>query len=146
MLDVKIKLLREGAKLPEYKTEGSAALDLSSASDTPITIPAGGRALIPTGIAIEPSSSGYVALVCARSGLASKHGICLSNGVGVIDSDYRGELCVPLCNLGDEEYIVSPYERIAQMMFLPVEQARLIPTDTLGDTERGSGGFGSTGK
>ena len=90
MLDVKIKLLRDGVILPEYKTDGAAALDLACAADSAITVPAGGRALIPTGIAISIGSPYYVALVCARSGLSTKFGVSLANGIGVIDSDYRG--------------------------------------------------------
>jgi dUTP pyrophosphatase len=144
-IDVRIKLLR-GASLPAYATDGSAALDLRSAADGDITIAPGGRALIPTGIAIAPESTDVVAVLCARSGLASKHGISLANGIGVIDSDYRGEICAALVNHSDTPYTVAVGDRIAQLMFMPVLHARLIPSDTLDETVRGAGGFGSTGK
>ena len=146
MLDVKIKLMRENAVLPEYKTEGAAALDLTSCADAPVTIRPGERILIPTGIAISISSPYYVALLCARSGLASKAGIALANGVGVIDSDYRGEIFAAMINNSDAEYTIQPGERIAQLMFMPIERAAFTLTDCLDETERGAGGFGSTGK
>ena len=146
MIDIKIKILRDGVNLPEYKTEGAAALDLASAADSAITIPAGGRALIPTGIAISIGSPYYVALVCARSGLSTKFGVSLANGIGVIDSDYRGEIFVSLINHGDADYTVEIGERVAQLMFMPIERANFIKVDELDSTERGAGGFGSTGK
>ncbi len=130
--------------LPAYATEGSAGLDLRACIDAPITIKQGGRALIPSGIAIELPTD-CVALVFARSGLAIKHGLALANGVGVIDSDYRGEIAVGLINQGEEDFVVSPGERIAQLAVMPVLQPKLELTDTLSDTERGAGGFGSTG-
>ncbi len=131
--------------LPSYATEGSAGLDLRACIDAPITIKKGGRALIPSGIAIELPTD-CVALVFARSGLAIKHGLALANGVGVIDSDYRGEIAVGLINQGEEDFVVSPGERIAQLAVMPVLQPKLGLTDTLSDTERGAGGFGSTGR
>ena len=146
MLDVKIKLMRENAALPEYKTEGAAALDLCSCADAPVTIRPGERILIPTGIAISISSPYYVALLCARSGLAAKSGIALANGIGVIDSDYRGEIFAAMINNSSTEYTVQPGERIAQLMFMPIERAAFTVTDCLDETERGVGGFGSTGK
>ena len=145
-INVKIKLLRQGVLLPEYATDGAAAIDLRSAADTDITIAPNERALIPTGIAIAPETSDVVAIVAARSGLATKHGITLSNGIGVIDSDYRGEICVSLYNTSDKPFTVEVGERIAQLMFMPVFAANLIPSDELDETERGAGGFGSTGK
>ncbi|MBP5236676.1 MAG: dUTP diphosphatase [Clostridia bacterium] len=145
-MEVKIKLLNRFAKLPEYKTDGSAAMDLSYASETPLTVCPGERILVPTGIAISIPSSGYAALVCARSGLSSKYGITLSNGIGVIDSDYRGEIKVAVINLGSSDYTIEPGERIAQLMFVPVERAAISVTDSLDETQRGAGGFGSTGK
>ena len=145
-IKVKIKILREGTAAPQYATEGAAAIDLRSGADTPITIAPGERVLIPTGIAIAPESSDVVAILAARSGLSVKHGITVTNGIGVIDSDYRGEICVSLCNVSDTAYTVTPGERIAQLMFMPVLHADLIPTDTLDETDRGTGGFGSTGK
>lgn len=140
------KRTRPGAKLPACATPGAAAADLCAVLDAPLTLLPGGRAMIPTGIAIQLPGPGYVALVCARSGLAVKKGITLSNGVGVIDSDYRGEIQVGLVNLGEEEYAVQPGERIAQMMILPVEQAVFAEADALDETARGAGGFGSTGR
>ncbi len=145
-INVKLKAMREGATLPEYATSGSAAVDLRAAIDGDITIGAGCRELVSTGIAIAPETDGVVAIVCARSGLATKHGITLANGIGVIDSDYRGEIMVALLNTSSEPYTVAPNERIAQLMFLPVLYANLIASAELDETERGEGGFGSTGR
>ena len=131
---------------PYYASPGAAAMDLHACTDEAVTIPAGGRAVIPTGIAIALPSPEYVALVFARSGLGIKHGITLSNGVGVIDSDYRGEIRVGLTNLSDKAYTVAPGDRIAQLAVMPVVQARLEVCGSLDETERGQGGFGSTGK
>lgn len=131
---------------PYYASAGAAAMDLHACIDAPVTLPAGQRYMIPTGIAIALPDAGYVALVFARSGLGIKKGICLSNGVGVIDSDYRGELSVGLLNTSDEDYIVRPGERIAQLAVMPVVQAELEQVQDLDETERGAGGFGSTGK
>jgi len=130
--------------LPAYATEGSAGLDLRACIDEKITVKAGGRVLIPSGIAIELPKD-YVALVFARSGLAIKHGLALSNGVGVIDSDYRGEIAVGLINQGEADFVISPGERIAQLVVMPVVQPELELVDNLSDTARGAGGFGSTG-
>ena len=145
-INVKVKLLREGVTLPEYATDGSAAVDLRCAADSDITIAPGERKLIPTGIAIAPETSGVVAILAARSGLSIKHGITATNGIGVIDSDYRGEICVSLINVSDTPYTITVGERVAQLMFMPVYAANLIPADELDSTERGTGGFGSTGK
>ena len=131
---------------PYYASAGAAALDLHACLEEPVTIPAGGRAVIPTGIAIALPSPAYVALVFARSGLGIKRGIALSNGVGVIDSDYRGELRVGLQNSGSEEYTVQPGDRIAQLAVVPVLQVELEQAETLDETERGAGGLGSTGR
>ena len=131
---------------PYYASAGAAALDLHACLEEPVTIPAGGRAVIPTGIAIALPSPAYVALVFARSGLGIKRGIALSNGVGVIDSDYRGELRVGLQNSGSEEYTVQPGDRIAQLAVVPVLQVELEQAETLDETERGTGGLGSTGR
>lgn len=144
-INVKIKKLAHDVSLPKYATSGSAALDLASASMEPIHLRAHARALVPTGIAIAIQDPSAVALICARSGLAAKRGISLANGVGVIDSDYRGEIFVSLINNSDEDFTVEFGDRIAQLMFLPVLAAELIPTDELDPTERGEGGFGSTG-
>ena len=146
ILGVKIRHLRPGATTPRYATEGSAACDLTAAIDAPVIIPCGGSASIPTGIAISMERKDVVAVVCARSGLAFKHGLSLVNGIGVIDSDYRGEICVGLRNHGTVDYTVQPGERIAQLMFMPCLCADFTVVDTLDDTERGQGGFGSTGK
>ena len=145
-LGVQIRLTRAGASVPRYATEGSAACDLTAAIDAPILIPQGGSASIPTGIAISMERQDVVAIVCARSGLAFKHGLSLVNGIGVIDSDYRGEISVGLRNHGSADYTVQPGERIAQLMFMPCLAAAFTVTDTLDDTARGEGGFGSTGK
>lgn len=145
-MELKIKRLNERAKLPTRGTSGSAGMDLYACINEQITINPGELKLIPTGIAIALPSSAYVAYIYARSGLGVKHGICLSNGVGVIDSDYRGEICVGLCNVSNEPYTISPDERVAQMVISPVIVPDLLETDTLDDTERGLGGFGSTGK
>lgn len=145
-MEVKLKLTR-GMMVPEYATPGSAAVDLRAAleEDEVVTLAPGERALIPTGLAIAPAGSGYVAIVAARSGLGIKKGVSLSNGIGVIDSDYRGEIAVGLINHGQEPFEVRRGDRIAQMMFLPVETASFLVTDTLDETERGEGGFGHTG-
>ena len=131
--------------LPYYATPGSAAMDLHACVDAPVAIPARGRAVIPTGIAIALPSPDYVALVFARSGLGIKHGIAPANCVGVIDSDYRGEILVGLQNSGDADFTVQPGDRIAQLMVVPVIQAQIEMADELDETQRGAGGFGSTG-
>ena len=131
---------------PFYATPGSAAMDLCACVDEPVEIAPRALVSIPTGIAIALPSAEYVALVFARSGLGIKHGVTLSNGVGVIDSDYRGEIRVGLTNLSDTPYTVSPGDRIAQLAVMPVVQAQLEVCDSLDETERGQGGFGSTGK
>lgn len=143
---VKIKLLKEGAKLPSYQSEFASAADLYAAVDTPLTIPAGDRARVPTGIAIECERVDIAAVICARSGLAAKHGITLANGIGVVDPDYRGEIMVALMNVSDTDYQVQPGERIAQLMLVPVLRGEFEISESLNDTERGAGGFGSTGK
>lgn len=141
---VNIKIMREGVTLPSYATSGSAAFDLTAAIDEPITLKAGERKLIPTGIAIS-IPSGYVAILCARSGLSAKKGIAAANGIGVIDSDYRGEIFFSAINLSDEDYTFTKGERIAQLMIMPVCFAEFTVCDDLDKTERGCGGFGSTG-
>ncbi|MBE6957254.1 MAG: dUTP diphosphatase [Ruminococcaceae bacterium] len=147
-LKVKAVSPRIGADIPApfYASAGAAAMDLHACIDEAVVIPAGQRRVIPTGIAIALSSAEYVALVFARSGLGIKHGIAPANCVGVIDSDYRGEIMVGLHNAGDTDYTVQPADRIAQLMVTPVVQARVELVDELDDTDRGSGGFGSTGK
>lgn len=132
--------------LPRFATGGAACMDLCACIESPLTLAAGQRALVPTGIAIALPSADYVALVFARSGLGIKKGVCLSNGVGVIDSDYRGEIGVGLVNLGDEPYTIQPGDRIAQLMVVPVVQPTITVVDELDETDRGAGGFGSTGR
>ena len=145
-LNVKIKLTR-GMSAPEYATSGSAAVDLRAALEENeiVTILPGERALIPTGISIAPESSDVVGILAGRSGLGVKKGVSLANGIGVIDSDYRGEVCVALINRGSEPFEVRRGDRIAQMMFMPVLHASFLQTDDLDETERGTGGFGHTG-
>ena len=144
-MKVKIKKLRENAQSPRYQTADSAAADLHACLDGPLTVGPGERVRIPTGIAIEYEDKNVVAVICARSGLSAKHGIALANGIGVIDPDYRGELLVSAVNLSDKPYTFSDGERIAQLMLLPIIRGEFEIADTLSDTERGSGGFGSTG-
>lgn len=132
--------------LPRFATPGSAAMDLYACLDEDVVLPAGARQLLPTGIAIALPGADYVALICARSGLAARHGITMANGVGVIDSDYRGELRVALYNESDTDYTIHDGDRIAQLMVLPVVQPTLEMTAELDETERGTGGFGSTGR
>ena len=145
-LGVQIRLLRPGAAVPAYQTENAAACDLTAAIEEPLLLARGTSVSVPTGIALSMERRDVVALVCARSGLAFRHGISLVNGVGVIDADYRGEICVGLRNDGAEDYTVMPGERIAQMMFLPCLRAVFAEAASLDETERGTGGFGSTGK
>lgn len=131
---------------PHFATSGSAAMDLCACLDADLVLKAGARQVLPTGIAIALPSADYVALICARSGLASRHGITMANGVGVIDSDYRGELKVALYNESDTDYIIHDGDRIAQLMVLPVVQPTLEFVTELDETQRGTGGFGSTGR
>ena len=148
-MDLKIKAVspKIGADipLPFYATPGSAAMDLHACIREAVTIPAGGRRTIPTGLAIALPSAEYVALVYARSGLGIKHGVAPANCVGVIDSDYRGEIMVGLQNSGETEFTVQPGDRIAQLMIAPVVQANIQMVEELDQTSRGTGGFGSTG-
>lgn len=143
---VKVKRLNDNAVLPKRATEGSAGADLYACINEPVTIAPGELVKIPTGIAIELESNDLAAFLFARSGLGVKHGITLSNSVGVVDSDYRGEVCVGLCNVSNEPYTIQPNERIAQMVIMPVACADFIEAEELSDTVRGEGGFGSTGK
>lgn len=138
--------ISEKARTPKKATSGSAGADLCACIDSPITLEPGKRVLVPTGIAIALPESNYAAFIFARSGLGVKHGITLSNGVGVIDSDYRGELRVGLCNLGDEPYTIKCGERIAQLVVMKVENFSFSEVPSLDSTERGTGGFGSTGR
>ena len=145
-MELKIKKLRENAQIPFRATAGSAGMDLYACIDEPVTLSGGEKAVIPTGIAIALPSPELGAFIFARSGLAIKHGIGLLNSVGVIDSDYRGEICVGVINQLSEPYTIMPDERIAQMVILPVSLIPAVECDELDETERGAGGFGSTGK
>ena len=143
-MKIAIKRLKPDAVLPEYKTPGSAASDLVACLNVPVVLEPLGRSIVPTGIALQ-LPGGYEAQVRARSGLSSKHGICLANGVGTIDADYRGEIGVSLINLGTEPFTVVPGMRIAQMAIVQCEQATWVEVDELQSTERGEGAYGSTG-
>lgn len=145
MTVLKIERLKNNRILPEYKTDGAAGMDLCAAIPEPVTLKPLERKLIPTGLKIE-LEHGYEAQIRPRSGLSIKHGITLINCVGTIDEDYRGEVCVPVVNISNEEYTITPDERIAQMVIARVEQAKLEVVTELTLTKRGEGGFGSTGK
>ena len=143
---IKMMKKRAGAVLPRRATEGAAGMDLCACLEHSVTIAPRELVSVPTGIAIALPEPGLAALVFARSGLGIKHGIALSNGGGVIDSDYRGEICVGLCNLGQEPYTIQPGERVAQLVVVPVCLLPVIEVDSLDETARGEGGFGSTGR
>ncbi len=143
---MKMKVIRmpHNKHLPEYKTEGSSGMDLYAAIDKEITLKPLERVLVPTGIKIEIPIE-YEAQIRARSGLSVKHGITLINAVGTVDADYRGEVCVGLVNISNEEYTIKPDDRIAQMVIAKVEKAQIEVTAELAESTRGEGGFGSTG-
>ena len=146
-LDVKILDARMRDQLPQYATPGSAGLDLRACLDAPLTLAPNAWQLVPTGIAIHLKDPGYAAMLLPRSGLGHKHGIVLGNLVGLIDSDYQGQLMVSCWNRSDVSFTIEPMERIAQMVIGPVVQARFNVVEDFGDvTERGAGGYGSTGK
>ncbi len=142
---INIKKMRENAIIPKYATVGSAAADLYACLDSDIVIMPGQICPIPTGIAISIGSDEFVAVVSARSGLSSKFGITLANGIGVIDSDYRGEIHAVLYNRSHNSFTVHHGDRIAQLMIMPVIHAEFNEVPELDETERGQGGFGSTG-
>ena len=135
----------ETVNKPFYATSGSAGMDLSACIDEPVVIKKGEIKMISTGIAISLPSNEYVAYIYARSGLACKKGICLANSVGVVDSDYRGEIKCGLINLSNEDFTVNHGDRIAQLVIAPVAIAEIEECETLDETQRGAGGFGSTG-
>jgi dUTP pyrophosphatase len=145
-LDVKVLDERILSQMPAYATEGSAGLDLRAAIPDPVTLRPGDTALIPTGVAIHIGDPGLAAMIIPRSGLGSKHGIVLGNLVGLIDSDYQGQLMVSCWNRGRETFIVNPLERIAQLVIVPVVQVDFNIVDDFVESARGAGGFGSTGK
>ena len=143
-LTVKIKKLRDDAIIPKYMTESAAGMDLYSANDQDILLAPGKRAMVPTGIAVS-LPKGYEAQIRPRSGLAHRHGITLVNTPGTIDADYRGEIMALMINLGEKPYVVSKGTRIAQMIIKKVYRPKIIVSDSLDETKRGSGGFGHTG-
>lgn len=149
MKDVKIKIINplmgSTIPLPEYETPGSAGLDLRACIDEEIVLKAGMSQLIPIGFAMYLEDSGLAALVIPRSGLGSKHGIVLGNLVGLIDSDYQGELMVPAWNRSEEDFVINPSDRIAQMIIVPVVQAKFDIVEEFNETQRGEKGFGSSG-
>lgn len=146
--EVELKILnpKMAGLLPAYATPGSAGLDLRACIDEPVVLPPGGTFLVPTGLAVHLGNPAYAAVLLPRSGLGHKHGIVLGNLVGLIDSDYQGELKVSVWNRSGEAFTVQPLERIAQMVIVPVVQAAFKVVDEFAASERGSGGFGSTGK
>lgn len=143
-IELKIEQLEHCIALPCYATKGAAGMDLVAANKEPITLGSLDRALIPTGIKIQ-LPKGYEAQIRARSGMAIKHGITLSNCVGTIDEDYRGEVCVGIINLSKENYTINPGDRIAQMIIAKVEHVEILTVSSLDETLRAAGGFGSTG-
>ena len=144
---IALKVLDERARpyLPAYATTGSAGLDLRAILNAPLTLEPGKTELIPTGLAIHLGDAGYAALILPRSGLGHKHGIVLGNLVGLIDSDYQGQLMVSCWNRGQTAFTVQPFERIAQMVIVPVVQAHFEVVDDFSASDRGENGFGSTG-
>ncbi|MER2552244.1 MAG: dUTP diphosphatase [Thauera sp.] len=145
-IDLKVLDERVAQTLPSYATPGSAGLDLRACLEAPLVLQPGQTALIPTGLAIHIADPGLAAVLLPRSGLGHKHGIVLGNLVGLIDSDYQGPLMVSCWNRSDTAFTVQPLERIAQMVIVPVVQARFRRVAEFGDSARGEGGFGSTGR
>ena len=148
MLDIDIKIIdrRMADQLPAYATPGSAGLDLRACLDEPLTLQPNAWQLVPTGIAIYLKDPGYAALILPRSGLGHKHGIVLGNLVGLIDSDYQGQLMVSAWNRSDTAFTIAPMERIAQLVLVPVMQACFNVVTEFPASQRGEGGYGSTGK
>ena len=145
-IDIKVLDARMAEQLPHYATPGSAGLDLRACLDEPVTLAPGQTLLVPTGLAIHVADPGLAAIILPRSGLGHKHGIVLGNLVGLIDSDYQGQLMVSCWNRGPSSFVIQPMERVAQMVIVPVVQAKFRRVDEFGESERGEGGFGSTGK
>ena len=145
-IDIKILDARMKDQLPAYATPGSAGLDLRACIDEPLTIEPGQTVLIPTGLAIYLGDPGYAAMILPRSGMGHKNGIVLGNLVGLIDSDYQGQLMVSTWNRGQHAFTLNPMERLAQLIIVPVLQVGFNVVEEFGDSERGAGGFGSTGK
>ncbi|RLB51004.1 MAG: dUTP diphosphatase [Deltaproteobacteria bacterium] len=142
---LRVRVLTEGAQVPRYATSGAAGLDLSACLDAPLTLAQGGRAMVPTGIAVA-LPPGHEGQVRPRSGLAARHGITVTNAPGTIDEDYRGEIKVLLVNLGDEPYTLESGERVAQLVVAPITRVSIREVEELDETPRGAGGFGSTGR
>jgi dUTP pyrophosphatase len=145
-IDVKILDPRLKESLPSYATSGSAGLDLRACIDTPLELAPGQTELVPSGLAIHLSDPGLAAVVLPRSGLGHKHGIVLGNLVGLIDSDYQGQIMVSMWNRAATSFVLQPMERIAQLIVVPVLQVRFNPVAEFSHSERGAGGFGSTGR
>ncbi|XHS76804.1 dUTP diphosphatase [Burkholderiaceae bacterium UC74_6] len=145
-VDLKVLDARMAEQLPAYATPGSAGLDLRACLDAPVTLEPGQTTLIPTGLAIHIADPGLAALILPRSGLGHKHGIVLGNLVGLIDSDYQGQLMVSCWNRGQTTFVINPMERVAQLVLVPVVQAAFRRVEEFGESQRGEGGFGSTGK
>lgn len=145
-LDVKILDARLRGQMPQYATPGAAGLDLRACIDSPLVLAAGEARLIPTGLAIHLADPGYCAMILPRSGLGHKHGVVLGNLVGLIDSDYQGQLMVSAWNRGRQPFDLAPMERIAQLVIVPVIQAEFNVVEAFEASERGEGGFGSTGR
>lgn len=145
-VDLRILDPRMAERLPAYATPGSAGLDLRACLDAPLSLAPGQTELIPTGLAIHLAHPGYAAVILPRSGLGHRHGIVLGNLVGLIDSDYQGQLMVSCWNRGHEPFRIEPFERIAQLVVVPVVQAAFRVVDAFDASERGEGGFGSTGR
>ena len=141
---MKMRIVSKSGRVPDYATDGSAGFDISAYLDEPMTHKAGARALVPTGLYFEVPE-GYEAQVRARSGLAIKHGIGLVNGIGTVDSDYRGEIRVPMINWSDEDFVINDGDRIAQVIITSYEKVNIELVEDLSETERGEGGFGHTG-
>jgi len=145
-LDIRIRDGRLAEQLPAYATPGSAGLDIRACIDAPITLKPGDTSLVPSGMAIHIGDSGFAAMILPRSGLGHKHGIVLGNLVGLIDSDYQGQIFVSVWNRGQAEFTIQPMERIAQLIVVPVAQVKLNVVTAFPASSRGAGGFGSTGK
>jgi len=145
-LDIRIFDGRLAEQLPAYATPGSAGLDIRACIDAPITLKPGDTSLVPSGMAIHIGDSGFAAMILPRSGLGHKHGIVLGNLVGLIDSDYQGQIFVSVWNRGQAEFTIQPMERIAQLIVVPVAQVKLNVVTAFAESSRGAGGFGSTGK
>jgi dUTP pyrophosphatase len=145
-LDVKILDQRIREMLPQYGTPGAAGLDLRACLDAPLELKPGESQLVPSGIAIHIGEAGFAALILPRSGLGAKHGIVLGNLVGLIDSDYQGQVFISVWNRGQAAFTIQPMDRIAQLVVVPVQQVEFNLVDEFQSSSRGAGGFGSTGK